>query len=322
MIQIENFILNCDTLDIIIELRNQLNANRINLLKDIKDSGENIMITCPFHKDGQERRPSAGIRKDTGVFHCFTCNTVKSLQELISNCFGYDDYGVFGIQWLVKNFSTVSVEERKDVRLDFKRLDGDDISVHRVSASYVSEEELDSYRYYHPYMYERKLTNEVIELFDIGYDKNTDCITFPVRDIKGNTLFIARRSVKTKYFNYPSGAEKPLYGIYEITKATTEFPSEVIVCESMLDCLYFWTINRYAIALNGLGSTAQYEQLSLLPCRKLILATDNDSAGLYARLRIRNHVKNKIITEFLFPSNRKDANECTTEELRNLKEVF
>lgn len=319
MIQTENLILNCDMIDILYELRNQLHANGINLLKDIKDSGDNIMITCPFHKNGQERRPSAGIEKNSGVFHCFTCNTIKSLSEFISNCFGYDDYGVFGIQWLAKNFSTVSVEERKGVQLDFTRNTDTCGDVHSV---FVSDEELNRYRYYHPYMYKRKLTNEVIEIFDIGYDKETDCITFPVRDVDGNTLFIARRSVKTKYFNYPSGAEKPLYGLYEIYKTAHEFPKEIIVCESMLDALSFWTIGKYAVALNGLGSSKQYEELSNLQCRKLILATDNDEAGMTARLRIRNHVKNKIITEYLFPPNRKDANECTSDELKNLKEVF
>ena len=65
-------------------------------------------------------------------------------------------------------------------------------------------------------MYERGLTDEVIEEFDIGYDKDTRCITFPVRDKSGGTLFVARRSVDTKYFNYPKEAEKPLYGLFEL----------------------------------------------------------------------------------------------------------
>ena len=39
----------------------------------------NISITCPFHKDGQETKPSATIRRTEGQntyignFHCFTC---------------------------------------------------------------------------------------------------------------------------------------------------------------------------------------------------------------------------------------------------------
>ena len=335
MIQIDDLILNCDLIDVLFELRNQLTSNRINLLKDIKDSGDNIMITCPYHKDGQERRPSAGIQKDTGIMHCFTCNIVKTLPELVSNCFGHDDYGVFGTQWLVKNFSTVSVENRKGIKLDFKRTDSIDNSVSSGSFQYVGEEELNKYRYYHPYMYKRKLTDKVIDMFDIGYDADTDCITFPIRDENGNCLFIARRSVKGKYFNYPSNASKPLYGLYEFYKYGVkryydefntlyrkEFPKEVILCESMLDALVFWTINKIALALNGTGSKLQIDQLRTLPVRKIILCTDNDSAGMSARKKIKSKINNKIVTEYLLPANRKDANECTEDELRTLKEVF
>ena len=182
-------------------------------------------------------------------------------------------------------------------------------------------------------MYKRGLTDEVIELFDIGYDSNSSCITFPVRDISGNTLFVARRSVKTKYFNYPKDAVKPLYGLYELYHLSeidygdfvaweNIFPKEVIVCESMLDALSFWTVGKYAVALNGLGNELQFKQLRELPCRKIILATDMDERGLSARDRIKRNVSNKIITQYFFPEGRKDANDCTKEELRNLVDVF
>lgn len=329
--QINNVIFNCNLSDILQELQAQLAINNIPLLQKTKDGPDNIQVQCPYHKNGQERRPSAGIRKSDGLFHCMACGETHTLQEMISYCFGkYDDVvGAWGWSWLLKNFATTKAEERKDVNLDFNR---DLRSVEQVD--YVSEEELASYRYYHPYMYKRGLTDDIIELFDIGYDSNTDCITFPVRDIKGNILFVARRSVKTKFFNYPQGVEKPLYGIYELFHGVKtvhsigdgyykfNFPDEVIVTESMLDALSFWTVGKYAVALNGTGNELQFKQLRDLPCRKLILATDNDSAGMQARKRIRQNIKNKLITEYIFPAGRKDANECTKEELMNLCEVF
>ena len=325
--------------EILTELINQLRANDIQLIQKHIDGPTHIQICCPYHSNGMERRPSAGLRKSDGVFHCFACNEVHSLPEVISHCFGHDDNGIFGWQWLLKNFAVISREERKDVSLDFYR--GRKYLGAVSRADYVKEEELDSYRYTHPYMYKRGLTDEVIEMFDIGYDVNTDCITFPVRDISGNTLFVARRSVKSKYFNYPKGVEKPLYGLYEyhkdihnktyvgkwngqeITSGRYMLQSlPIIVCESMLDALSFWTINKYAVALNGVESELQVKQLVQLPCRKLILATDMDEKGLLARQRLRNKIRNKIITEYMFPQGRKDANECTKEELMNLEEVF
>ena len=338
---------NCELEDILQELVSQLRANGINYIQKYKNGPTHIQICCPYHNNGQERRPSAGIRKEDGMFHCFACGEVHSLQEIISYCFGHTDdiVGKFGWQWLLRNFATVQVEERKDVELDLFRHDsarilGISVSHERAVGNdkkssrtdmFVTEAELDGYRYTHPYMYKRGLTDAVIQLFDIGYDWHTDCITFPIHDITGNTLFIARRSVKTKFFNYPKGVEKPLYGLYEYYRyAEWEYGakhnmdcSEVIVCESMLDALSFWTIDKPAVALNGLGNELQFKQLRELPCRKIILATDMDERGLAARKRIRQNMKNtKIITEYYFPKGRKDANECTKEELMNLEEVF
>lgn len=338
---INNIQFNCDLSQIIEELQSQLALNHIPLMQKIHETPSDIMVQCPYHGNGQEKRPSAGIRKSDGQFHCFACGEVHSLQEVISHCFGhYDDMlGKFGWTWLLKNFATVEVENRKDVDLDFSR-NTSNHTANMDSQNYVTEEELDKYRYYHPYWKERKITDErLIELFDLGYDKKSRCITFPIRDIQGRTLFIARRSVDTKYFNYPAGVEKPLYGLYEylthvqtsVDKLRTqrsgksyflEKANEVIVCESMLDALTAWQYGKYAVALNGLGNDLQFKQLRSLPCRKLILATDNDTAGMAARKRIRQNIRNKIVTEYILPEGKKDLNDLEKCEFDALEEIF
>lgn len=304
------------------ELVSQMRLNNIDYMQKMKPAGNSIQVCCPYHAQGLERRPSAGIRKSDGKFHCFACGEIHELNEVISYCFGYDSEhdaaGAYGWKWLLKNFATVAVEERQPIKLNLSR--------QKVKATkkieYVSEEELDKYRYYHPYWRKRGITDEaIIELFDLGYDRDSDCITFPVRDVSGRTLFVAKRSTKTKYFNYPKDAIKPLYGLYECFQQES-FPKEIIVCESMLDALSFWEAGKYAMALNGTGNELQMDQLRQLPCRKLILATDNDKAGMKARDRIRKNVRNKIVTEYIFPDQKKDANDCTVEELQNLEEIF
>ena len=158
-------------------------------------------------------------------------------------------------------------------------------------------------------------------MFDLGYDKDTDCITFNCRNEQGKTLFVARRSVKTKWFNYPHDSEKELFGLYELS-LQKEQPHEVYVCESMIDALTIWQFGRYAVAMNGLGTAKQFQQLRNMKCRKLILATDNDKAGQKARKTIRENVRNKIITEIILPEGKKDINELTKEEFDSLEEVF
>ena len=318
---------NCALEDVLTELVSQLRANNIPLISKQRNGGDHIQITCPYHSNGMERKPSAGIRKSDGVFHCFACGEIHTLPEIISHCFGHDEdlIGTWGWQWLLKNFATVQVEERKDVEIDFRRsnmADKNSIKADKINNNRVTEEELDKYRYTHPYILKRGVSEKIVELFDIGWDAKTDCITFPNLDKYGNCLFVAKRSVKQKFFQYPKDVQKELYGIYQLYQLHP-FPSEVYVCESMIDCLYLWTFDIPACAMNGLGNEIQFKQLRELPCRVLILATDSDKAGLRARERIRMNMQNtKIIKEVVLPKGRKDINECTPNEIQNLVEVF
>lgn len=320
-----------DDLAVLEELKNQLSRLGINRFNEFKVGPRNIQFNCPIHSDGQEKKPSCGISttmiKDIpiGTVHCFTCGYTATLEEMISHCFNRDDMGNYGREWLIKNFLTVAIENRKKLTLDLGR--GSKVS----KPDYIKEEELDTYRYYHPYMYKRKLTDEIIEKFDVGYDdhfelKDKDgkvkqvlkCLTFPVRDKKGNTLFIARRSVDIKFFHYPEGVSKPIYGIYELDGDE----DEIIICESILNALTCWVYGKPAIALNGLGTDYQYEQLKRLPVRKFIIALDPDEAGQRATDKLVRVLKGKkLITRYEIPKG-KDINDLGKKEFENLVEIF
>lgn len=316
MITANNTVIMADITTIIGELKSQLASNGIyRFYKTIKTPG-NVMICCPFHKDGQEKKPSLGILEKDGTCHCFACGWVGSIQEMISLCFGKNDMGAFGSKWLIKNFVSAEVSERPALDLNFDR--------HKniPHQQYVTEDELDAYRYTHEYLYKRGMNDDIIDFFDLGYDRNTDSITFPVRDINGKTLFIARRNVNRKFYNYPSGVEKPLYGLYELQKQQDSY-AEVIVCEGMFDALTCWVYGKFAVALNGLGNDLQFKQLRELPCRTLILATDMDEAGLKARERIKKNVPNKIIYEYRWDLNvAKDINDMTEDYFKSLSPLM
>lgn len=318
-----------DVYEVIDKLKSVLATNGIPRFYKTIRTPKNLMTCCPFHKEGQERKPSFGIHEDTGQCHCFSCGWVGNIAEMISLCFGKDDLGYYGNKWLIQNFMSISFSERPAIDLNFNR--GANVLPPNIKPLYVTDAELDSYRYTHPYMYKRKMTDEVIEMFDIGYDKNTDCITFPVRDINGNTLFIARRSVKTKFFNYPSQVEKPVYGIYELTHS--EFISgsrninkySIVICESMIDAITCWVYGRPAVALNGLGTEYQFKQLRQLPCREFILGTDKDDAGMRARRILKLALEDKLVFEFdynSYPEHAKDINDMSKDEFDRLKVIF
>lgn len=344
MIQINNSYITEDINNILIELRKQLDLKGIKLFSKIIVSGDNIQTNCPFHNGGQERKPSFGIlskqkgNEEAGTCHCFACGWTGSFAEMVSNIFGYDDLGLYGGKWLVRNFLTVQVENRPDIlegfngrnNISIRNNNGinrfkQHIQSDKSSEQYSGEitgEELDKYRVYHPYMWKRKMTPEVIDIFDIGYDENTKCITFPVRDLSSKCVFVARRSVTSKFFNYPQNAEKPVYGLYELSQLTN-YPDEVIICESMIDCLYVWTLGKYAVALNGLGNDLQFKQLRSMPNRKFILATDMDKAGQSARVRLKKQLTNKLVSEYIWDVKMaKDINDMTKEQFLGLKEYM
>ena len=302
-----------DSIDIINLLRADLAMHNIHLMeKEPRESGDNIQVQCPYHGSGQERKPSAGIRKSDGIFHCFACGETHTLPEVISHCFGHSGES-YGLQWLDANIpDKVATLGRSIYKGKSKKTE---------ISEFVSEEELDNYRWNHPYWSTRGITNEsIIEFFDLGYDRDKKMITFPVRDIQGRCEFVAKRSVITKFFQYPSGVSKPLYGLYELHEAQSigEDIQKVIVCESMIDCILLWQSGHFAVALNGLGNDRQFKQLKELDCKNLVLATDNDDAGQKARARIRKNVQNKWISEIIFQKNRKDVGECSREEIDNI----
>ena len=313
MIKINDMLLDTTMLEIIQELKRQLNACGVMYFNAIRDSGENIMVSCPYHKDGMESKPSCGIHKETGVVHCFTCGASHTLPDMIGFCFGRgeEDSFLFGMNWLRKEFQEIEVEERPDIELDYRRN-----SLPHDIYTYVPDMVLEQYRYTHPYMYKRKLNDDVIELFDIGYDKETNCITFPVRDIYGNCLFVGRRAVDRKWFHYPSGAHKPLYGVYELKVCNNIF-NEVVVCESMFNCLTCWAHGIPAIALNGTGSYEQIQELKKLPCRSVVLALDPDDAGRHGMNKIKNALRNKIVYTVDYKDGR-DINDLEEEEVEEL----
>lgn len=333
MIKLQDTIIQASTEDVINTLRFDLAQKGLNRFAVVRPNGENLQSNCPFHKNGQERKPSFGVNGEIDKCHCFSCGWAGTIEEMISELYGYQDEGKFGKRWLIKRFNTVEIETRPNIMEGFNDRNNITIrnnnDIHRFKqhiqgnksteqySGEITEEELDKYRYIHPYMYERGLTDEIIERFDIGYDRERKEITFPVRDIEGRCVFIAGRSTERKFFRLPKGMDKPIYQAYKFSlgKYTTAF-----ITESFLNCLTCWKYNKPAMAMIGTGNKKQYEILNKLPVREYILAFDPDEAGRKATERFRKNVHGKIIKELVYTDNR-DINDLQ-EEFLNCKIIF
>ena len=329
-----------------------LTRNDIETIVDLLDSSEYIrksritgdwyQIYCPFHNNGQERKPSCGVllqeqykngqRYSAGMFHCFSCGASKPLEVGLSEILKNHASTLSASDWLTRNIPGYAPDpnevERmlpgsivKDVTDAFaaKNLR---LRLH-AQKEYVSEEELASYRFTVPYMYERKLTDPVIIKYDVGFDANhvpsgrskpLPCITFPVRDEQGHTLFFCRRSIEGKYFNYPQGVTKPVYGLYELPKDCRS----VIVCESVFNALTAVVYGYNAVALLGTGNSYQITQLKRLGVREYVICLDGDEAGMKGTQKLKNALSQSGIVWTIHMPPDKDVNDCTKEEFDQL----
>lgn len=328
MIKLQDTIIQSDTQSILDMLKFDLAQHGVNRFHIFRNNGDNVQTNCPFHKNGQERKPSFGVNGEIDKCHCFSCGWAGTIEEMISELYGYQDEGKFGKRWLIKRFNTVEIETRPNIMEGFhgRQIDAynrdrnDNIrsgANNSDSAGYIREQELDKYRYIHPYMYERGLTDEIIERFDIGYDREREEITFPVRDLEGRCVFVAGRSVKSKFFRLPKDTDKPLYQGYRFTDGSYKY---CYITESFLNCLTCWKYDKPAMAMMGTGNKKQYEILNKLPVREYILAFDPDEAGRKATERFRKNVHGKIIKELVYTDNR-DINDLQ-EEFLNCKIIF
>lgn len=340
MIKLQDTIIQTSTEDVINTLRFDLAQKGLNRFAVVRLNGENLQSNCPFHKNGQERKPSFGVNGEIDRCHCFSCGWAGTIEEMISELYGYQDEGKFGKRWLIKRFNTIEIETRKNIMEDFKNDNNTLCSSlynrsnkrsdrilcrktrqvrlsDKTEQKEITEEELDKYRYIHPYMSQRGLTDEIIERFDIGYDRERKEITFPVRDIEGRCVFIAGRSTEIKFFRLPKGMDKPIYCSHLFRYGTY---TRAYITESFLNCLTCWKYDKPAMAMIGTGNQKQYEILNKLPVREYILAFDPDEAGRKATERFRKNVHGKIIKELVYPDNR-DINDLQ-EEFLNCKIIF
>ena len=340
MIKLQDTIIQADTQSVLDMLKFDLAKHGVDRFHIFRNNGENVQTNRPFHKNGQERKPSFGVNGEIDKCHCFSCSWSGTIEEMISELYGYQDEGKFGKRWLIKRFNTVEIETRKNIMEDFKNdnntlcssiynrsnkrsdriLCGKTRQVRlsdETEQKEITEEELDKYRYIHPYLYERGLTDEIIERFDIGYDRERKEITFPVRDIEGRCVFVAGRSVERKFFRLPKGIDKPVYQAYRFNSGKYR---TAYITESFLNCLTCWKYDKPAMATIGTGNQKQYEILNKLPVREYILAFDPDEAGRKATERFKKNVHGKIIKELVYTDER-DINDLQ-EEFLDCKIIF
>lgn len=275
-------------------------------------SGDDIVTQCPFHSSGNEKHPSFGIcnersNNNYGLYHCFACGATGSILQLINYVYNKQTDSEYAISF-VQNVSEVQyIDNRGQMTL-----------LSRTSATIetVSSAELLSYQdSTSDYLSNRKIKPIIQKVFGCGYDSVDNSVTFPVKRIDGSVYFIARRKVEYKWYSYPPGVDKPIYGYYEFSKIFPEAKSVVIV-ESIINALTLWGYQIPAVALLGTGSKQQIDFLNSLDIRQYILCLDGDDAGYRGTEKLKKKLRTRTISVPMFPGY--DVNDLDEETMKIL----
>ena len=284
------------------------------LLSQIVRKGDHIWVTCPYHKNGHERHPSCTIydgdnefiKVPKGTFYCFTCKESGSIGKLIGECF--NESKSWGEQWILDRFGDTYIKSNVD-------LEPIDFSESSQGNTILDDSLLEGYQVSYDYLNKRKISNEIVDKFEIKYDPKNKQVIFPLRDEKGQLVGLTKRKTEYKKYEIPKVVYKPVYLLYYIIDNNIK---EVYVCESQINALYLWSLGYPAIALLGTGSRHQYNLLNKSGILFYHLCFDGDEAGDKGIKNFKKNINKNCITDVIQLPRGKDINDLSAEEINIL----
>ena len=279
-----------------------------------KSGDANVLCRCPFHKGGQETRPSFSVNIELGVFNCFTCHesgTIPTLLTLLGLPPETVDRECKNIRQSIRaNLEARNIRRQKELHTK------DPFRAHTV----ISEAIIAGFRWCPLQLVNAGFQWEWLQYLQVGVDRVKQRITYPVRDIYGNLAGIVGgatmfgQSPKYKVYRglwkdldgniIPSdyGAwfeeEYPSYEFrnhdylwnYDRVYPRLLFGKEtqqLIIVEGFKACI--WLLQhgyRNVVALMGSSMSQKQKQLLLRVDAEILLFLDNNSAGREGTLKI------------------------------------
>ncbi len=273
---------------------------------------DDIVTQCPFHGSGNEQHPSFGIcnnryRNEYGLFHCFACGAKGNILQLVNHVYNKQDNSEYAVSFIQSVSDVAYTDFRGRVELKPRT---------PLKKPEVTEVELLSYQdQKNEYLANRHIKPLIQRVFNCGYDPVDESVTFPVRTVDGAVYFIVRRKINFKWYSYPPGVDKPVYGMYEFNSI---FPKAhtVVLVESVINALTLWGYQIPAVALLGTGSQTQIDFLNTSPIRRYILCLDGDAAGAKGTEKLKSKLHANTLSVPMPPGY--DVNDLDEETMRIL----
>jgi len=270
----------------------------------------NFMIFCPFHNNN--RTPAGTISKEKGLFFCFGCQTSKNLTEFVM---------------AISNrtyFEAVRFIKQKDKETDIEKLVNKKLVIapefvqfDEVLIKRLNNQALDTPRAMN-YFHGRRITEESVIKFSLGYSEKQDYVTIPIQSPDGMTIGFVGRSIEGKDFKNTPGLQKSkvLFNLHRVR--SSKF---VYVVESSFDAIRLDQVGFPAVATLGANVSSVQMQLLEKYFSDVILVADNDEAGSVMIDRILGKIGSKV-SVVKIDQKYKDIGEMSDEEIKKLEFQF
>ena len=265
-------------------------------LRFVRPAGaDNMAGPCPFHKGGQEKKPSFYMSTTTGLFFCHACGAKGTLQSFLKSMGASRtevDHALRGITFESK----ASIERKRE----------------KAISARLNEAILGLFEFCPTDLVKEGFSKKLLKELEVGFDKKNMRITFPLRDIYGTLVALIGRTVVDAHPRYKCYDSKDLlqfsngdpdledlYRDYKVNHraflwnmqgiyadAFSGVLKEVNIVEGYKACI--WMIQQgwpNTVAIQGSQSTLEQERLLSLLGVKINLFLDNNFAGRMGTLK-------------------------------------
>jgi DNA primase len=262
------------------QVRRVLAGSGINVESEVDTD---FLIFCPFHANF--RTPAGEVDKVRGTFFCFSCHHVSSLVELVMHQTRktYFESIRFVKSMEIESNLQEEIAQRLNKKPDYAPFD--ELLVKRLAGTALESPRAKSY------YFGRKITEDSMKKFDLGYSESQDMVTIPVHSPDGMLVGFVGRSVEGKEFKNTPGLPKGKT-LFNLNRVKTS--RKVYVVESSFDAIRLDQCGMPAVAT--LGSNVSNIQTELLKkyFNDIIVIADNDDAGNSMAKRLQEKLGAKV----------------------------
>lgn len=289
------------------QIRRVLNGSGISIESEVDSD---YLIYCPYHNN--YRTPAGEVSKEHGTFFCFSCHESRSLLELVMHVSNrsYFEAARFIDSAKVETNILDAIDKALEVEPEYVPFD--EFTIRRLHNA--ATESPRAMRYFEG----RRISENSIKRFQLGYSDKQDMITIPINDPMGKMFvgFVAR-SVEGKDFkNTPKLPKSKI--LFNLHRA--KMHDSVYVVESSFDAIRLDQCGIAAVAT--LGSNVSKNQVELLTknFNNVIVVPDNDDAGADMARRIVEKMGPRA-SAIRLPERFKDIGDMTESDINKLTEI-